>query len=342
MILIRGKEGLIHRTGKDIQNVFQNLFKQRGKWRRKAKELAPYYSTDAPRLPEDGSPKKVICLFDGRIDHCGMTDRLRGIVSAYDVAKQLGYDFRIWFVNPFRLEDYLLPNEVDWRIDESEISYNPADSHVMYCGSNDTHVERFFQRLWFKKCFQEAPRQVHVYTNAHLLPYGQRFGQRFHELFRPSPALLQAVQSYTAPLQGGYYTMSLRFQRLLGDFHERDGVDIAADEQQRLMDRCISKIDELHRSLDPEKKIMLMSDSVRFLEYAASRLPYVRYVPGKVLHIDFCDSTPDDVNLKLFADILIISQAERAFLLQTGQMYNSGFPRRAAQVGNIPFKHIRF
>ena len=179
MILIRGKEGLIHRTGKDIQNVFQNLFKQRGKWRRKAKELAPYYSTDAPRLPEDGSPKKVICLFDGRIDHCGMTDRLRGIVSAYDVAKQLGYDFRIWFVNPFRLEDYLLPNEVDWRIDESEISYNPADSHVMYCGSNDTHVERFFQRLWFKKCFQEAPRQVHVYTNAHLLPYGQRFGRRF-------------------------------------------------------------------------------------------------------------------------------------------------------------------
>jgi len=81
---------------------------------------------------------------------------------------------------------------------------------------------------------------------------------------------------------------------------------------------------------------------VRFLEYAASRLDYVSYVPGKVQHIDFYDNTGDDVNIKLFADILIISRAERAFLLQTGRMYNSGFPRRAAQVGNVPFKHIRF
>ena len=40
MILIRGKEGLLHRTGKEFQNVFQNLFKQRGKWRRKAAEMA--------------------------------------------------------------------------------------------------------------------------------------------------------------------------------------------------------------------------------------------------------------------------------------------------------------
>ena len=49
MILLTGKEGLIHRTGKEIQNVFQNLFKQRGKWRREAAKLSHYYSMDAPR-----------------------------------------------------------------------------------------------------------------------------------------------------------------------------------------------------------------------------------------------------------------------------------------------------
>ena len=133
-----------------------------------------------------------------------------------------------------------------------------------------------------------------------------------------------------------------RFQRLLGDFHERDGFDISAEEQQLLMDRCVERIEQLHRSLDVSRKIMLMSDSVRFLEYAAQRLDFVSYVPGKIQHIDFYDNTGDDVNIKLFADILIISRAERAFLLQTGRMYNSGFPRRAAQVGNVPFKHIRF
>jgi len=340
MILIRGKEGLLHRTGKEFQNVFQNLFKQRGKWRRKAAELDHYYSTDAPRATNER--KQVICLFDGRTDHYGMTDRLRGIVSAYYVSKEMGYDFRIWFVNPFRLENYLEPNAVDWRIGDDDISYNPQDSRIMYCGSNGTFVEPFFQKLWFKKCFHEAPRQSHVYTNAHLLPRGKQFGQLFNELFKPTAKVESAVRQYTEPLGGPYYTVSLRFQRLLGDFHERDGYDISVEEQQQLMDRCVERIEKLHRDYGENRKIMLMSDSVRFLEYAAGKLAYVSYVPGKVQHIDFYDSTGDDVNIKLFADILIISRAERAFLLQTGRMYNSGFPRRAAQVGNVPFKHIRF
>ena len=340
MILIRGKEGLIHRTGKEIQNVFQNLFKQRGKWRRKAAELDCYYSTDAPRATNQ--VKQIVCLFDGRTDHYGMTDRLRGMVSAYYVSKQMGYDFRIYFVNPFRLEDYLQPNLYDWRIDAADISYNPQDSRVMYCGSNATLVEPFFQKLWFKKCFREAPRQSHVYTNAHLLPRGHRFGELFSELFKPTERVEAALSQYAAMAGGSYYTVSLRFQRLLGDFHERDGYDITPQEQQELMDRCIDRIDQLHNSLDMGKKIMLMSDSMRFLEYAATRLDYVCYVPGKVQHIDFSDHTPDEVNLKLFTDILLISRAVKAFLLQTGKMYNSGFPRRAAQIGNVPFRHIRF
>ena len=340
MILIRGKEGLLHRTGKEFQNVFQNLFKQRGKWRRKAAEMNHYYSTEAPRARNER--KQVICLFDGRTDHYGMTDRLRGIVSAYYVSKEMGYDFRIWFVNPFRLENYLEPNVVDWRIADDAISYNPQDSRIMYCGSNGTFVEPFFQKLWFKKCFREALRQSHVYTNAHLLPRGKKFGQLFNELFKPTEKVEQVVRQYTEPLGGPYYTVSLRFQRLLGDFHERDGYDISPDEQQQLMDRCVEKIEAVNRRWGNGRKCMLMSDSVRFLEYAASRLDYVSYVPGKVQHIDFYDNTGDDVNIKLFADILIISRAERAFLLQTGRMYNSGFPRRAAQVGNVPFKHIRF
>ncbi len=340
MILIRGKEGLVHRTGKEIQNVFQNLFKQRGKWRRKAAELAPYYSDDAPRARNER--KMIVCMFDGRTDHYGMTDRLRGIVSSYYICKELGYDFRIHFVNPFQLENYLAPNLVDWRIDPDLLCYNTQDATVMYCGSNGTHVEPFFQKRWFRKCFRASCKQVHVYTNAHLLPHGKQFGALFNELFRPTEKVENAVRQTTGMLTNVYYTISLRFQRLLGDFVERDGVDITPEEQEKLMERCVRKIEELHQQLDNGKRIVLMSDSMRFLSYATERLYYVCYVPGKVLHIDFCDSTPDEVNIKLFADIFIISRAERAYLLQTGKMYNSGFPRRAAQVGNVPFRHIRF
>lgn len=340
MIKIRGKEGLLHRTGKELQNVFQNLFKQRGKWRRKALEVATYYSADAPRATN--AKKLIVCMYDGRMDHGGIADRLRGVVSSYDVAKQLGFDFRIYFDHPFRLEDYLEPAAVDWRITKEELCYNPEDAEAMFCGSNGTLVEPFFQRLWFKKRFREARKQLHVYTNALLLPRSKRYGELFRELFRPTERLEQALQHYSAPLEGGYVTISLRFIGLLDDFTERDGKHIAPEEQERLMARCVEKIREVHGRYAKGRKVLLTSDSTRFLKYAAEQLDFVYYIPGDVVHIDYQDATSDDINMKLFVDMLMISHAERAFLLQTDGMYNSGFPRRAAQITGIPFSHLRF
>lgn len=341
MILIRGKEGLVHRTGKEIQNVFQNLFKQRGKWRRKAAELAPYYSDDAPRARNE--QKMIVSMVDGRMQHGGMADRLRGIVSAYYVAKKLGYDFRIHFVFPFRLEHYLVPAQVDWRVNDDELSYNTRDAAPMFCGSNGTFVERGFQELWFKKRYRAATKQLHVYTNALLLPRGRGFHDCFAELFRPSEPLQKALEQYSEPLRDGYYSMTFRFQQLLGDFREEQQFTILPpSEREKLMARCVEQIDKVYSRLKQKKTILLTADSRTFLDYASQRLDYVYVVPGTVAHMDWMTDIPFDVNLKSFIDFYMISRAERAYLLQTGKMYNSGFPRRAAQVGNVPFRHIRF
>jgi hypothetical protein len=253
----------------------------------------------------------------------------------------MGYDFRIFFDHPFRLENYLIPNLVDWRIAPVDLCYNVEDAEPMFCGSNGTLVEPFFQKLWFKKRFREARKQLHVYTNALLLPRSRRYGELFCELFRPTPRLEQALARYSEPLQGGYITVSLRFIGLLDDFAERDGKHISKDEQQRLMERCVAQVQKLH-DRHPEKKVLLTSDSTRFLNYAARQLPFVHYIPGDVVHIDYQDETSDDINMKLFVDMFLISRADEAFLLQTDKMYNSGFPRRAAQISGIPFHHIRF
>lgn len=340
MILIRGKEGIVHRTGKEIQNVFQNLFKQRGKWRRKAQEVAHYYTADAPRARNQR--KQIVCMVDGRMQHGGLADRLRGIVSAYYVSKEMGLEFKINFVYPFRLEDYLQPNTVDWRISESDVCYNSRDALPMFCGSNATLVEPWFQKLWFKKMFGQDVKQVHIYTNAHLLPRGHGFHDCFHELFKPSEALDAALRQYMQPLQGGYYAMTFRFQQLLGDFKEEQQFTILpAGEQEKLMERCLAQIEKVYAKLE-KKQVLLTADSRKFLDYAQQRLDYVYVVPGIVAHMDWSSDIPFDVNLKSFVDFYMISRAERAFLLQTGQMYNSGFPRRAAQMGNVPFRHVRF
>ncbi|MBQ7471813.1 MAG: hypothetical protein IJS97_05230 [Prevotella sp.] len=341
MILIRGKEGLIHRTGKDIQNVFQNLFVMRGRWQREGDELLIHYSKDAPRATN--KTKQIICMLDGKRKHGGMADRLRGIVSTYYIAKQLGYDFRINFVHPFPLIDYLVPNKVDWRISQEELCYNSEDAEPMFCGSQATHVETWFQKTWIRKRCLKAHKQLHVYTNAHILRLGNQFRNCFNELFRPSDALQKALDEQLALIGSEYDAMTFRFQQLLGDFIEESHfLILSPEEAQKLMERCVEQIEKLHDKLKEKRRFLVTSDSVRFLKYASERLDYVYVVSGSLAHMDWTENIPFESNLKSFLDFYLISKAQRAFLFQTGKMYNSGFPRRAAQMGGVPFKHIRF
>ena len=88
--------------------------------------LLPHYSKGAPRACN--TKKQVIAMFDGRKRHGGLADRLRGIATTWLFCRERGLDFRIHFVSPFRLEEYLMPNEYDWRIDPEQISYNIKDA----------------------------------------------------------------------------------------------------------------------------------------------------------------------------------------------------------------------
>lgn len=344
MIPLKGKEGLPHVVGKDIQNVFQNLFKQRGKWRREVqKHVARYYTADAPRA--GNSRKMVVCMADGRMHHGGLCDRLRGFVSVYSVCKAMGIDFRIYFRHPFRLEDYLLPNAVDWTVDDAEMCYNSRDAMPLFCGSNGTHVEQPFQRLWLRQNFAKDYRQVHVYTNAHIAA-GKRFKPLFEELFKPSEALSRAVDGVLRETGGPFVAVTCRFQQLLGDFKEGDGQYevLPPEERRRLMERCLQAIERIHGASGKQGglPVLLTSDSVGFLDHATARLPYVHRVPGSLTHMDYESHSPAGAQLKSFADLLALGHAERVFLLKTGKMYNSGFPRIGALIGGKPFKLVRF
>ena len=46
---------------------------------------------------------------------------MKAIIDCYNIAKMNGYQFRIVFKIPFRLEDYLLPNEVEWVADDADL-----------------------------------------------------------------------------------------------------------------------------------------------------------------------------------------------------------------------------
>lgn len=341
MVLLLGKEGLFHVIGKDIQNVFQNLFKQRNKWRREVRKyVSRYYSADNPHATNSG--KMVICMCDGRMKHGGIGDRLRGIVSAYSICRANGIPFKIYFNSPFKLETYLKPNKVDWTIGDEELCYNSDDAFAVFCGSNATHVEMPFQRRWLAENFRKDVKQVHVYTNA-FLEQGKDFKTYFDELFCMSDELAEVVDGCLKEIGGPYISVSCRFQLLLGDFEEEGNYTILpADEQQELMERSLQEIKKIYASLPVKCPVLLASDSKRFLDYASSKLQYVYTIPGSIAHTDFSSGADNQTHMKSFADMMMLSKAEKLYLLKSGEMYNSGFPRIAARIGNRPFKLVRF
>lgn len=341
MILILGKEGLLHIIGKDIQNVFQNLFKQRGKWRREIRKwhIDECYSPEHPHC--SNVEKEVVMMIDGKMKHGGLSDRLRGIVSVYSVCRHMPLAFKVCFFSPFRLDDFLLPNKVDWRTDESHLCYNSADAFPLFCGSNGTHVEWPFQKLWFVENFRKDAKQIHVYTNA-LLKDRKTFHTCFHELFKMSPLLDEAVRRVRSEIGGSYISVTCRFQQLLGDFKEGDYEILAAEQQEKLMEQALAEIDKIQTSYSEGQKVLLTSDSIRFLHYVKERRSYIHTVPGELVHMDYSEDSSQAKHLKSFTDLMALSEADTIFLLKSPKMYNSGFPRLAALIGNKPFRLVRF
>lgn len=79
-----------------------------------------------------------------------------------------------------------------------------------------------------------------------------------------------------------------------------------------------------------------------FLKYMKGLKPYVRIIEGDVVHMDYSTDSSQRLHLKTFSDLLMLSGAERVFLLKSPKMYNGGFPRMGAMIGNRPFRLVRF
>lgn len=283
--------------------------------------------------------KRVVYLCDGRTVAGGLADRFKGLLSLYALCREAGYDFRICYTSPFRLADYLLPADYDWRIEPSELHPDEAAMLVLE-NTEDSDYQTLRQAAWLRERMAEGPREMHVITNsnyAYTLPYAELFRQ----LFRPAPQLAAALEAERSRL-GQYVTVNARFLTMLGDFRETgDNVALPADEARALMERCIAELEVLH-SKHPLHKILVNSDSMRFLA-EAQRLPYVRVVEGRVAHTDLmAREGAEDAHLKLFLDFFLIAHADAIYLLHTPPMRISGFPYAASKLAGKEMKVIEF
>lgn len=289
-----------------------------------------------------------IAIIDGTAKHGGMCDRFKGIITLYAYCKYNNLPFRIKYTYPFKLEDYLLPAEYDWRLKDNEYTDNPKYCRILYM-----RKEYLARRLLKLK----TTKQIHFYSNRDCLDYinmaystggdnGANFkwGDLFRELFKPNQDLNERIDRIKKELGNNYSAAVFRFQNLLGDFKEYSFKSINNQEDtKKLIEKCVNSVKKIKSELD-NGNLLVTSDSITFLKIV-SQLEGVYVIPGTVVHMDgnkehIKKEFQYETHIKSFLDFYILSGAKKIYRVGTSYMYPSEFPVYAAKIQDVPFESV--
>jgi hypothetical protein len=267
--------------------------------------------------------------------HGGFSDRLFGIISAFKYCQEHNIDFRINWIYPFQLESFLEPNEYDWRINSTDISYNLRQSRPKYVSMFYHDIKMMTKHA--ERKFKFRKQQLHLYSNSITFTQ-EEFRKYFHTLFKKSEILENEVTENLNNIGESYISVTFRFQQLLGDFKETGFPILEVEEKSELINQCLNCVNNLYQKYN--KKVLVTSDSKTFLEIASKQFPYVYVIAGNVVHMDYVSKNDDvnlDTHLKSFVDLFMLANADTIFLAWIKPLYKSGFPKIASWIYGKPF-----
>lgn len=279
----------------------------------------------------------AIAMIDGRKWHGGMCDRFKGIISLYNYCQLNNIIFKIYYCYPFKLSEYLQPNEYNWEIEEKQLpkSFWNVRPFIAIAETGRRLLKlKTTQHIWYY-----GNRDLGLYISKE--PFNTPWGISFKKLFKPSQLLDSELNKIRSKIKGEYVAAVYRFQNLLGDFEEYKFKCITdSSYKQSLINRSLKELENI-RSLHPDKIILVTSDSITFLN-EANKLDYTFIIPGKIEHMDTTATDRAHTQLKSFLDFYMISESKAVYSIIIDKMYQSEFPEYAAKINNIPFKRLIF
>ncbi|MRI62408.1 hypothetical protein EDM00_00145 [Ornithobacterium rhinotracheale] len=293
-------------------------------------------------LSKKETKKTIIVCFDGFTQHGGLVDRLKGIISFYEIAKMIGADFKIMHHSPYELKEFLVPNKYDWSFKEEDAKWGLGNTCF------------FYSMLEIKKNLLEilknsSRKRFFVYNNMdyfHLIYKNlsdderkRKWSESFNELFKPSKYLSHLISTLDIP--NDRVAIHTRFTSSLGDFVDTDVPVLSQEEKQKVIHDVISAINSIANGLNHEN-IYVFSDSITFLDYIKANSAY-KVLEGKPLHPDnIKDNNDVSMYAKTFIDFFAIAQSKEIFLVVKPKpiMYPSNYSRYASYLYDRPFKKI--
>lgn len=283
--------------------------------------------------------------FDKLIKFGGLTDRTRHMLSLYKYCKMHGYNFRIIHPFPYDLSLILEPNEYNWiptaeEIDVSIFNKKPIIIWSKFKGENLTKSEECYKHIEIleRQIKKDCLCRYDVYGNLYFAE--EEFCQLYHELFKPSSLLQSLIDETKSKVSCNYEACVFRFQQLLGDFYEPGFPKLDNDKKLSLMTKLKGEVVRLKQNgYFKTDKVLITSDSCTFLRYIED-LPFVFTIPGEIAHMQSGRKADLSAYMKSYVDLYMLKDAESVTLLRTDQMYDSGFPEFAANLGGHKFKKL--
>jgi hypothetical protein len=278
------------------------------------------------------SAPRAVMIFDPSSKYGGWIDRVKGMISVYELARLTGRSFHVHAGPTFPLDGLIEPATFDWRIDRAAVRWNPLETgfHI----SRDRWVDRF------PALRSSSRRTLFVDTNLDYLPelhpeldkHAVRtlWGERYRELFKLAPDLEAEVR---ALVDDSAVAVHARFTSLLGDFKDVVSKELPLDERAKLLDACIARLREIAAA---HRKVIVFSDSTSFLQAATVAAPNIVTIPGAPAHLDHVSQVKETLR-KTLLDFHVMVRCERVIQLRLGPMYDSNFSRYASFVLDVPF-----
>lgn len=287
-----------------------------------------------------GEVKTIIICFDGIFSHGGFVDRIKGIISFYEVAKQLNCNFKIRFDHPFDLSIYFKPNTYNWQIENNKVKFNPFDTQIVYLMDNFSANPKELIK-------QSKAKTILVYSNIDYLKaihpalspkqIEEKWQVNFNELFKKTSFLEQELSLLP---QENHIVFHTRFTSLMGDFKDSTVKIISEEEKEQIQQALVKKINSKINQF-PNTAVYILSDSILFLEFIKRNTKY-KVLEGTPKHIGIKDSSASiESHTKTLTDFFFIASADSVYLLKEPKMYNSSFSKYAAILGNKPFEIIQ-
>tara|TARA_B100000029_G_scaffold482979_1_gene533695 strand:+ start:168 stop:1130 length:963 start_codon:yes stop_codon:yes gene_type:complete len=276
----------------------------------------------------------------------GLTDRLKGIISAYQISNITKRNFQIICNKPFSMINVLHENKIKWHTNQKELQKKNlwmAKHYNLIDLTNKTLIKKSIQKISNDKSNIIALKINQDYSTI-LNQYSQNsleWNEYFDHLFHLSPFTKESISSYSKKYNWNQVIgIHCRFINLLGDNIEHGKV-LSKNKQIKIIQKIISNLEKiLIKNIN--HKILVCSDSNHFLSVIKENPQLQKniiVIEGTPKHSEKNDIDSMDLK-KIIQDFFILGECKEINSIIFDGMYPSAFPKYAAKLKNKPFNII--